>query len=220
MVLLWAIWNGRNEEYHGEVQTVPQRVVERALSFWNAWLDAQPECGVGVVRGRGESVRWVPPGIGEWKINVDAGLFGDMCCGLGMVVRDHEGKVERVGVKQVRDVWDPDISEAKAAEFGLRVAVQMGLTNVVLESDSATLITMLKSKSVPANYLGRIGIVILELANAFTCIRFNFVRREGNGVAHSMAHLMPVDYSTRFWVSSLPQHIVALVDLDAASLFS
>ncbi|XP_074300279.1 uncharacterized protein LOC141631518 [Silene latifolia] len=220
MVLLWAIWNGRNEEYHGDVRTVPQRVLERALSYWNAWLDAQLERGEGVVRVRGESVRWVPPGIGEWKINVDAGLFGDMGCGLGMVVRDHEGKVERVGVQQVRDVWDPDIAEAKAAEFGLRAAVQMGLTNVVLESDSATLITMLKSKSLPANYLGRIGNVILELANAFSCIRFNFVRREGNGVAHSMAHLMPFDYSTRFWVGSLPEHIVALVDLDVASLFS
>ncbi|XP_074293615.1 uncharacterized protein LOC141620712 [Silene latifolia] len=123
-----------------------------------------------------------------------------MGCGLGLVVRDHEGKVERVGVQQVRDVWDPDTAEAKVAEFGLRVALQMGLANVVLESDSASLITMLKSKSVPTNYFGRIGNVILEIANAFTCIRFSFVRREGNGVAHSMARLMPVDYSTRFWV--------------------
>ncbi|XP_074301446.1 uncharacterized protein LOC141632836 [Silene latifolia] len=141
-----------------------------------------------------------------------------MGCGLGLVVRDNSGRVERVGVQQVRDRWCPDIAEAKAAEFGLRTALQMGLDNVVLESDSSTLITMLKSKSIPANYLGRVGFEILEIAKSFTCIRFSFVRRDGNCVAHGMAHLMPLDYSTRFWVGAIPERIVPLVETDVALL--
>ncbi|XP_074313613.1 uncharacterized protein LOC141648795 [Silene latifolia] len=199
LVLLWASWNGRNEEYHGDLK-----------------------CRVSKTGTRDGKVRWISPVIGEWKINVDAGILGEMGCRLEVVVRDHTGRVERAEVQQVRDRWSPDIAEAKAAEFGLKTALQMGLYIVVLESDSSTLITMLKSNSIPANYFGRIGNAILENATSFSCIRFSFVRRDGNsmahGMAHGMAHLMPVDYSTRFWVGAIPEHIVSLVDSDSALL--
>ncbi|XP_074299824.1 uncharacterized protein LOC141630995 [Silene latifolia] len=167
-----------------------------------------------------ERVMWVPPTAGMWKVNVDAAVLGDVGCGLGVVVRDDRGRVERMGLQQVRDRWCPDVAEAMAAELGLKMAIQMGLDNVVLESDSMALITMLKSKRFPTNYFGRAGKSVYSLASSFHCIRFNFTRRDGNLVAHELAHLMPIDYSTQYWVGTIPERIVPFVELDSVGLQS
>ncbi|XP_074293841.1 uncharacterized protein LOC141621013 [Silene latifolia] len=167
---------------------------------------------------RRDKTVWTPPGSGQWKLNVDAAVMGEAGCGMGIVIRNHTGGVERMGVQQVRERWDPDIAEAMAAGFGLRTALQMGLDNMVLESDCLALIIMLKSKSFPTNYFGRMGKVVSDLASNFSCIRFNFTRREGNYVAHELAHLLPIDYSTRYWVGTYPERIEPFVELDALAL--
>ncbi|XP_074301072.1 uncharacterized protein LOC141632424 [Silene latifolia] len=169
MVVLWACWNGRNKAYHSDERVEPQIVLEKALSFWHSWRVAQPLRG-DISNGTGvDRVVWRPPAIGEWKINVDAAVLGAMGSGFGVAVRDHTGKVERMGVLQVRDMCSSEIAVAKAAEFSLLTAKQMGLNNVVLESDSLVLITMLKMEKFQANYFGKIGKVVFDLASSFDC---------------------------------------------------
>ncbi|XP_074293754.1 uncharacterized protein LOC141620903 [Silene latifolia] len=141
-----------------------------------------------------------------------------MGSGFGVVVRDYTGKVERMGVLQVRDMWSSEIAEAKAAECGLLTAKQMGLDNVVLESDSLILITMLKMEKFSANYFGKVGKVVFDLASSFNCIKFSFTRRDGNVVAHGLAHFVPLSYSTRFWVGTVPSCIEPLVAIDAIGI--
>ncbi|XP_074293641.1 uncharacterized protein LOC141620747 [Silene latifolia] len=165
-----------------------------------------------------DRVAWRPPANGEWKINVDAAVLGAMGSGLGVAVRDHTGKVERLGVFQVRDMWSSEIAEAKAAEFGLLTAKQMGLDNVVLESDSLILITMLMIERFPANYFSKIGKVVFDLASSFDCIKFSFTCRDGNVVAHGLAHFVLLSYSTRFWVGTVPSCIEPLVAIDAVGI--
>ncbi|XP_074287740.1 uncharacterized protein LOC141612892 [Silene latifolia] len=144
--------------------------------------------------------------------------MGEAGCGMGMVIRDHNRRVERMGVQQVRDRWNPEIAEAMAAAFGLKTAHQMGLDNVVLESDCLELITMLKAKFFPTNYFGRLGKVVSVLASEFACVSFNFIRRDGNSVAHELAHLLPIDYATRYWVGTIPERVELFVELNALDL--
>ncbi|XP_074304897.1 uncharacterized protein LOC141639748 [Silene latifolia] len=191
--------------------------VEKALSFWAAWKQAQSS-KVPSRLVQNDRVAWIPPRNGQWKLNIDAAVFGDAGCGLGMVVRDYQGKVERMGVQQVRDKWCPEVAEAMAAEFGLLTAKQMGLDNVVLESDCLTLITMLKSKSFPNNYFGRAGKKVSDLASSFSCISFNFTRRDGNVVAHELAHLVPLEFSTRYWVGAIPERVEPFVLVDSLAI--
>ncbi|XP_074299993.1 uncharacterized protein LOC141631192 [Silene latifolia] len=137
-----------------------------------------------------------------------------MGSGLGVIIRDHNGQVVRAGVQQVKEAWDADVAEAKAMEFGLITAFQMELQNIVVEADCLPLVTMLRAKSFPRNYFDNIGKVIVELASRFNCIEFKFVRREGNRAAHCMAHLLPLVYSTRFWVGMVPESITMIVSSD------
>ncbi|XP_074283814.1 uncharacterized protein LOC141608350 [Silene latifolia] len=139
---------------------------------------------------------------------------------MGMVIRDFEGKVERAGVVQVYEKWTPEIAEAKAAEFGLRTARQMGLQNVELESDSMTLINMLRARTFPLNYFGRIGRTVLDIANSFTCIKFNFTRRNGNAVAHGLAHLLPLSILQRNFNKIISNLNSATLKTDAGSVIT
>ncbi|XP_074290167.1 uncharacterized protein LOC141616904 [Silene latifolia] len=131
MVILWACWNGRNEQYYGDGRTnvldIARCVADKALSYWEEWKKTQLECEIDKSVHIEEIVKWKPPQRGFWKINVDAAIMGEMGSGMGMVIRDFEGKVERAGVVQVYEKWTPEITEAKASEFGLRTARQMGL---------------------------------------------------------------------------------------------
>ncbi|XP_074306492.1 uncharacterized protein LOC141641741 [Silene latifolia] len=161
-----------------------------------------------------EVVQWKPPRAGFSKINIDAAVLGPMGCGLGMIIRDHNGTVEWAGVQQTRERWDAGIAEAKAMEFGLRTAVQMGLANIIVESDCMVLVSMLKSKSLPLNYLGNVGRSVLSLASCFNVVEFSFVKRDGNRAAQCLAHLLPLTYSTRMWVGMVPDIVSDVVLTD------
>ncbi|XP_074297068.1 uncharacterized protein LOC141627744 [Silene latifolia] len=168
-------------------------------------------------KGRDENrVQWKAPIEGWWKINVDTAVVGDMGSGMGIVIRDCRGKVERAGAHQVQENWSPEITEAKAAEFGMRTAWQMGIDHIIRESDCMALITMLKSKSFPYNYFGLSDKVVSELVGMFDNCQFIFTHRDGKFVAHSLAHLTP--YSIRFWIGSIPESILPLLLLEASGL--
>ncbi|XP_074287635.1 uncharacterized protein LOC141612782 [Silene latifolia] len=140
-----------------------------------------------------------------------------MGCGLGVIIRDHDGHVERAGVQQTRERWEAEIAEAKAMEFGLQMALQMGIVSIVAESDCKTLVNMLKSGTMPSSYLSNIGRSILNLASQFNVIEFNFVRRDGNRAVHCMAHLLPLLYITRVWVRMVSDSLSDLVATDSNS---
>ncbi|XP_074298254.1 uncharacterized protein LOC141629092 [Silene latifolia] len=98
--------------------------------------------------------RWTEPEMGRLKVNVDGVVLTSSGNGIGVVVRDWVGVVRRAGVSHVRQRWEPDIVEAKAALVGLQIARQMGVEVLVLESDSLSLIKALKTRNVPRSYLG------------------------------------------------------------------
>lgn len=92
----WAIWNERNNFFHGCMSRHPAEVVASSISFLGAFQQAREGIGIteGIVRNRSEA-RWVPPDAPWIKVNVDGALFGEAGIGLGVVVRNHHGNVLR-----------------------------------------------------------------------------------------------------------------------------
>ncbi|KAL9239043.1 hypothetical protein vseg_013398 [Gypsophila vaccaria] len=161
------------------------------------------------------SQMWSAPAEGFWKINVDAARFEGVGSGMGAVIRNNEGVVERVGVKKVSLQWSVDIIEAKAAIFGLKLAIQMRATKVILESDSLQLISTIKEKKIPSSYFGNVVSEIVELCDFFESISFSFIKRSGNVAAHIMAYYSPLEFSTRVWIDMCPEMIADVVAVDS-----
>lgn len=74
--------------------------------------------------------------MGWLKLNSDAAIFGEQGCGLGCVIRDHEGSVRRAAVSQVKQMWTVEVTEAKAIALGLQFASQCLERKIVVEYDN------------------------------------------------------------------------------------
>lgn len=84
--------------------------------------------------------KWRRPEGGQIKINCDAAGYSSSRQGaIGVLARDHAGNLQ--GGRHGRILRDSaEELEAKAVLEGVRLAITHGWRNVILESDSATII--------------------------------------------------------------------------------
>lgn len=142
-------------------------------------------------------VGWTPSEADPIKINVDGAVFGEEGVGLGLVVRDHESQVIHAACQQLLCSWDVSVVEAKAIVLGLKMGIQCYARSIIVENDCLQVVNLINKKKWNGSYLVMINREIDKLASYFDVVRFVHVFREANVVAHIMAHLYPLDFSTR-----------------------
>ena len=75
-----------------------------------------------------QGVRWVPPRGGHFKINVDGAVFlKQKAVGVGVVIRDSEGRLEAAPSKKILLPLGAAEVEAKAFKVGLLFAKEVGV---------------------------------------------------------------------------------------------
>lgn len=149
------------------------------------------------------------------KVNVDAGELGEIGHGLGVVVRDSEGSVLACATRQGGEVWEALIGEAKAMVYGMQIGKDLGLRNVVFESDCQVLVNALRGGSEGCSSFSLIIDDILHLCSDFDNFRWSFVKCSGNKIAHDLAHFQPWEFGQRIWDDEFPECVLigALADL-------
>ncbi|MBA0712742.1 hypothetical protein Golax_011820, partial [Gossypium laxum] len=96
----------------------------------------------------------------------------------------------------------------------LQFAMDMGFSNVILKSDSRTVIKNLKAKGENNSELRPITWDVHNMLKGFTFYRFEFVAREGNVATHAMASEGMKHSVDFFWVEEAPLKVLELADLD------
>lgn len=86
--------------------------------------------------GANSSNVWQPPQAGWYKWNSDAAFFGDKKTGLGAVMRDTVGDVMVAKFCMAYGEQNVEIGESLAARHGMKIALEAGLQDIVLEVDS------------------------------------------------------------------------------------
>jgi len=89
-------------------------------------------------------VRWHPPPPGFVKLNFDGYLVNSSAAG-GFIVRDWTGKLIKAGATYYGDT-PILVAEARALRDGLRLMIQAGFNNIVIEGDNMIVIQVLKGK--------------------------------------------------------------------------
>ena len=85
-------------------------------------------------------------------------------------------------------------AEAKAFEVGISFAIDVGVTEFILEGDSLIISDALCEQSLLPSSIGPIVYGILSSSHTFRCIEFSHVRRQGNGPAYLLAkHASGID---------------------------
>ena len=81
--------------------------------------------------------RWVPPSLPWYKVNMDATVFSNLqTVGIGVIIRDHEGSVVAALSQHLRLPLAPLEAEAKAMDVAASFAWDMGIRDMVFETDS------------------------------------------------------------------------------------
>jgi len=152
---------------------------------------------------------WIKPPVGKIKCNVDAAAFNNnFVMGFGMCFRDFKGNL----LLGKSDFYHSSTTILEAESLGLldaiKVAISNGMHVVLFETDSKILSDAINSNFTPSNEFGDLVVQCRSLLLDRPDFAVSYIRRQANGVAHSIAraslsnpsphilhHVMPTLYS-------------------------
>ena len=132
-------------------------------------------------------------------------VFGaQKAAGIGILVRDAEGRVIGACSKKIKAPLGAVEVEAKALEAGVQFAKDLLIHDILLESDSLNLINALKELAPPPTSVAAVLYGVLASLHDFRSVELSHVRRLGNRPAHLLAkHALGIaDFST--WIEENP----------------
>ena len=135
-----------------------------------------------------QPIGWVPPQGQTFKANVDGVVFAELkAVGIGVVIRDMEGKVKTALSKKINAPLGSVEAEVKAFEMGIQFAKDMGIRDVLIEGDSLIVQRALNELASPPPLVDAVIVGIQDASADFHPIAFTHVGCQGNKSAHLLA---------------------------------
>ncbi|KAK9992434.1 hypothetical protein SO802_027419 [Lithocarpus litseifolius] len=100
----------------------------------------------------------------------------------------------------------------------LLLAHELGFRSVILEGDSLGLIQALESEEHSLSPVGLLVEDVKVFAKFFVRLLYSHIRRNDNGVAHSLAKHVIRILDFQVWMEDVPSHIVSLLQSDVVDL--
>ena len=128
---------------------------------------------------------WSLPTTSNYKVNVDGAIFSQIeGSRVGVVIRDHDGRVAAaMSMKLLQPLGLPEI-EVKAMEIGVAFAWDVGIRDVVVESDSKIVADTLLGSYTPPMVVFNVLVGVAHKFQDFRSIQISHVKRQGNKPTH------------------------------------
>ncbi|KAK9987671.1 hypothetical protein SO802_027910 [Lithocarpus litseifolius] len=210
VIIVWFLWNRRNAIHFGRPPLPVDSICSKAGNYLQEFLEAQTE----------EPVPPRPPPLQQWrppdphclKINFDAAVFRQSSlASVGVVVRNNVGEVEGAMSSPIPMAQAVADLEALACLKAVLFALELGITRVVFEVDSAVVINALLHGAGAFASFGNILDDIRVLFAAFQFVVFTFVSRCCNSVADALAKKAKFLDGAQVWLHDVPADIAPLV---------
>ena len=218
VTLAWAAWMCRNKELF---ETSSPSSVHVAAGFCKLVEDTrhcvkQARINQPLYHPLPPTASWNKPQMNWVKVNVDAYVGENQTVGLGVVVRDWQGKLLVAAATRMNVAWEARMAEAAAARFGVMIARRYGYPKVCLEGDALTVVAALHQNQVGRAPISLLLSDVISLSKGFDAFICSHVKRAGNTVAHLVAR-WDVNFNSEIvCTNSFPQSVTTLVDLDLA----
>ncbi|CAN1191764.1 Uncharacterized mitochondrial protein AtMg00310 [Linum perenne] len=186
--VLWGIWKERNRRVWTNEACTTRTATKLALDDIANWKAAQTPAPILNQQPRPACEKWHAPPSGSMKCNSDVGfLASENKMGMGIVLRDSEGRVH--GYKQWHGIgqWTPREGEAAALLTAMRWVTEEGHNNVIFESDADVIRHALADTSEDLSEFGCLIAQCRDILRSFPHFRVQVVRRNRNQVAHLLA---------------------------------
>ncbi|BFG35644.1 hypothetical protein CerSpe_219180 [Prunus speciosa] len=207
----WAIWEARNGKLWNNLTPKPEFTSSSTAVRLHDFVRACPQ-GAALSRGCTVPQIWIKPCTGSLKINVDGSwTAGNTDGGVGIVVRDSNGKFVVGRALHVDNVFSTLQVEAMAAREGAILAVEGDFNNVIFESDSLQIVSAIRSPSVDRSSVGPVVEDTKALLTQITGDGFTHIRRVANGAAHRLARYASHIGTMATWFEEPPDLLVDIL---------
>lgn len=155
--------------------------------------------------------RWTPPPEGFLKINCDGAFLPELKVGAwGFVIRDHTGDSIAAGAGKLYKAFQAMHAETVGCLEALKAARDLGIGNIILETDCLNLVKALKSTSFDLCVEGWLFKELRHLMfSDFISCSVKHCNRICNTGAHSIAHfaLSGDPELVMLWTAPLPTFV-------------
>ena len=127
--------------------------------------------------------------------------------GIGVVIRDKEGKVKAALSKKINVPLGPVEAEAKAFEMGIQFAKDVGIRDVLIKGDSLIVQCALNELVSPPPLLDAVILGMHATCADFHHIAFTHVRRQENKSAHLLTKYAKDIDNVSVWIEEIPYFI-------------
>ncbi|XP_058221937.1 uncharacterized protein LOC131331973 [Rhododendron vialii] len=140
--------------------------------------------------------------------NGEKGGVGSSKGGYGIIVRGDTGCFVAAAMGVSLGCSSPAVAESMALRRGMQLGLHLGLTSVVMESDSQSIISILNDQiEVSQDVCVVLNDVRALEKNFHNCI-FSFSKLSANNVAHVLACKGLVGEGYSFWTESLREFLI------------
>ena len=139
-VVAWSIWWNCNQAIHEDSGTSTSQVWEMANRLLSEYKEA---CTLPAFSPAPSPAAWHAPPLGFIKINTDgAASDGSPSC-ISMAIRDFRGSLIAASSKVLPAPFSTEIIEALALQDGVLLALELGISHAIVESDALSIIQVI-----------------------------------------------------------------------------
>jgi ribonuclease HI len=216
-VLLWFLWQHRNNKVWAETNASAYQVGVQAASSWQQWAEVtnmfqQQQQSAQHSASDRSSLQWQHPPNGILKCNVDASFYNLAgATGWGWILRDYRGQFKLAGTNILHSPLNVLEGEAMALKEAMEEMIHRGLSHVIFESDSKVVVDAIASRQVGVSEFSIVISHIQSLLLTNSYFEVKFVKRQANKVAHSLARAA-YSMSSRRVFESIPRCIATYLN--------
>ncbi|KAA3488532.1 non-ltr retroelement reverse transcriptase [Gossypium australe] len=183
-VTLWAIWGDRNSRIHEKTNRSSQEIA----GFFHRYIKELEGIRTINQNSSKRAVEWKTPSEQILKINFDAS-FEERSkeSASGVVVRDCDGSVLLTSTDLHTGVDSSFVAEALACRRATQTALEMNSQEVIIEGDSLSIIKKCNNRVLDKSQVSSYIHDIQGMKDGDKTVRFEFVQRSANKLAHILA---------------------------------
>ena len=175
------------------------------------YIGAMTSCSL---KQQAPNVGWVAPPPGVCKINVDGATSkSGLLSSVGVIIRDYRGDVVTARGRLLPALYSMEVTEAYTIEERIKLAGEVQLSRIIIESDLAIVVQALNSRSFGADF----GIILqgaLTMLSSFRSWSVKHLKREYNRAVHNITQITRSIETSQTWFGCSPPiiHNVLLID--------
>jgi ribonuclease HI len=186
-LILWTVWKNRNDKVWNDVKESGRSIGIKVLQHWQQWCSVQHHLQSSSQQQQHLST-WQKPPMSWYKCNVDAGFHKERNkVTAGWCVRNHDGNFITAGTLWQEGRYSVIEGEAFALFEALKAMQQQGLSQVIFETDSKSVVDAIHNIHGGASEFSSIICSINRILLSNPNFVVKFIKRQANMVAHTLA---------------------------------